>query len=59
MTVKILNIGIDVEINWAYLKLDFFIALSVQPGLTSLYFYNFMARWYMSFVEMHFVINEK
>ena len=35
MTVKILNIGIDVEINSAYLKLDFFIALSVQPGFTS------------------------
>ena len=47
MTVKILNIGIDVEIKSAYLKLDFFIALSVQPGLTSLYFYNFMAHWFM------------
>ena len=34
ITVKILNKGIDVEINSAYLKLDFFIALSVQPGLT-------------------------
>ena len=35
IAVKILNIGIDVEINSAYLKLAFFIALSVQPGLTS------------------------
>ena len=35
IAVKILNIGIDVEINSAYLKLDFFNALSVQPGLTS------------------------
>ena len=35
ITVKILNIGIDEEVNSAYLKMDFFIALSVQPGLTS------------------------
>ena len=35
IAVKILNIGIDVEINSAYLKLDFFNALSVQLRLTS------------------------
>ena len=35
IAVKILNIGIDVEINSAYLKLDFFNALSVQLRLAS------------------------
>ena len=59
ITVKILNKGIDVGINSAYLKLDFFFYCFISATLAHFMaiFYNFAAHWL--FVEIHFVITEK
>ena len=58
ITVKILNKGIDVEINSAYLKLDFFYCfICATLAYFMAIFYNFAAHWL--FVEIHFVITEK
>ena len=58
IAVKILNIGIDVEINSANLKLDFFYCFICATWAQSMaIFYNFAAHWF--FVEMHFVITEQ
>ena len=58
IAVKILNIGIDVEINSAYLKLAFFYCFICATWAHFMaIFYNFAVHWL--FVEMHFVITEK
>ena len=58
ITVKILNIGIDEEVNSAYLKMDFFYCFICATWAHFMaIFYNFAAHWL--FFEMHFVITEK